>query len=151
MDYSVKNVRALSGGLEGNGFSATIYADDKKIGTVRDDGNGGEAYVDVPDAENKKAFDAFLATFPPEDFGGHKLEMTADLYLARLVDEALDAARIKRRCAKKTLFRVKGDPEGECRTVNSAYSEAVKAFITKKYGDSVEEILNERFIEGAKR
>lgn len=49
----LKNVKQF-GGMEGNGFNATVYLNDKKIGTVADDGVGAGIEFDVkPEAEKE--------------------------------------------------------------------------------------------------
>ena len=56
--------------------------------------------------------------------------------------------KLARSCSKKTLFRLKGDPVGDFRTLNGPpYSPAAKAFILGKYGDQVECIANENIEE----
>lgn len=42
------------------------------------------------------------------------------------------------------MNRVKGDKDGEYRTIKAPYDQKVKDWIVAKYGDQVVEILNEK-------
>jgi len=75
----------------------------------------------------------------------HEFEMSIDIFVSDIIQVWDNENRFKRLCKNKTLFRVKGDPADEWRTIKAVYSVQVKDFIVKKYGDKVEEILNERF------
>ena len=149
MVYSVKSAKGRSAGREGYGFSATICADGRAIGTAIDYGDGGSMEIVVKDAADKATLEAYVKGLPRYEYFGHFFDVTVDVYVSELVCAALNAARLKRLCAKSTLFRVKGDQKDECRTVKAPYSEKVKEFLKKKYGDSLEEIVNERFAKGA--
>ena len=143
--YEVKNVRNLSGGLEGDGFSAAIYRDGKKIGSAVDQGNGGAISYDFVDAAERKAMQDYANSLPDMESESSLLELNLDIYVCQLIDAFELNQKLKRNCAKMTLFTLKGDPEGEYRTVKAPYSPKVKAFIVGKYGDKVTEIVNERY------
>lgn len=52
----LKNVKTFQG-KEGNGFSASVYLDGKRIGTVTDSAFGGEYDYDIPSDAQKKISD----------------------------------------------------------------------------------------------
>lgn len=67
-----------------------------------------------------------------------------DTVIAQLVEEVESLRRLKRHCAKKTLFLLKGDnPKDGWRTIKHSWCEEVRAHLTNKYGDQILEIANE--------
>lgn len=65
-----------------------------------------------------------------------------------MVAELEELKRLKRACAKKTLFLLKGDKKEEgWRTINHPWGEKVKAHLVAKYGDQIQEIANETLVK----
>jgi len=56
-----------------------------------------------------------------------------------------DIRTAERWCKTKTVFRLKGDPEGSWLIIKAPFSDRVREHIARKYGDRVEEIANERY------
>jgi hypothetical protein len=59
-------------------------------------------------------------------------------------DEAAAKIRMLKECKNKTLFRLKTDKPGSYRICPFPFSKAVKDAFVKKYGDQIEEFLNEK-------
>ena len=54
MDITLKNVKIYAGlSQSSDAFTASVYVDGKKVGEAKDDGRGGNNYVDVRDAEGR--------------------------------------------------------------------------------------------------
>jgi len=144
--YTVKNIKTFRG-HEGHGFNVSLYCDNKKVAFVMDQADGHPVIIewDDPSAEGvlnnhiKDMTYTFYETVNP---------MTADIFIAQLVDrvenEKAVLAQQKRWIKNQTVFHIKGEPEGDFRTVKSPFSKKIKEFIINKYGDQVEYILNER-------
>jgi len=168
MNYSVKNVKSFRG-REGHGFNSTLYRDNKRVAYVDDDANGGECNYHWLDAKEPRvevettnwSGKSVIRKCTPEEakflnhikgmiytcqFTGDEHPMTEDIFVCELVEAYEEIKQYKRWCRKQTCFRLKGDKEGAWRTVNAPYDARVKAWVEKKYGDKVEEILNERFV-----
>lgn len=165
--YSRLTVKSLKSclGNEGYAYSATLYFDGKRVGEVRDDGNGGEPFVHffkkvggkiVRDEEAKKRVLAYVEEQPEVDMGPHPADRSKTWMLkpdlswvvGQVVDQALEEAQFKKWCRTKVCFRLKGDEEGTWRTIKANFKKEgarVKAHLVKEYGDRIEEILNERF------
>lgn len=156
--YSVRKVKTFEG-MEGQGFNAELMRDGRPVAFVIDEASGGEYHFDWYDqshgesAEEKLLTD-FCAQLPKEKLGpefcsaaGDEIAVDPDMYVGRLVDEYEDAKRLVRLCRTRLLFRVKGDTPGEYRTVSLARVtlEQARAAMAKKYGDTLEEVLNDRF------
>jgi len=169
MHFIVKGVKNLSG-LEGDGFTASIYrVDDSgkeiRVAEVMDAANGGEFSYRWLDAEKagrvdihtydymgepmvrqgtpeEKLFEEFAVSVEDE-FEGEVCRHSSDTYANLLVDNYETHQWLKRQCRKKTLYRLAGDEEGQWRTVLAGYDERVKRFLDRKYGDQVERIANE--------
>ena len=154
MNIQLKNVKVCNwASQETTCFDATIYADGKKIGTASNQGTGGSNNYHIPDADMRKAFHAHCKSLPPVPWGDEEwakdlapMESDADIVIGDLLAKYEETKQFKRWCKTQTCFRLKGDDLGSYRTVKAKYDPRVKAFIAKKYGDKVEEILNERFI-----
>jgi hypothetical protein len=139
-------------------YAANIYWQNKKVGDCSNDGHGGSTMVSIQGAKNaqKKEMEAFVMAhpstlewqekYPPQ--GLHPADETWTYYLELLVDhlayEVDELRDLKRICKKTVLFRVKGDPEGEYRTIKTEWGPAIEAHLAKKYGDDMLEILNEK-------
>lgn len=162
--YSVKNVKSFEG-REGLGYNCTLYCGKQRVATVIDSANGGEAQFrwldhDAPAVEvtydcygrtvtrkatpNEAAFLNFIKGKTYEAYGS-TYNYDGSAYVAKLVDDFEATKQFKRWCRKKTVFRVKGDAPDRWRTISVMYREDIKQELERRYGDQLEEVLNERF------
>jgi len=132
-------------------FSATIYIDGKKAGLAANRGQGGPNDIDWTDYGLSAAYLAWLdkEVMPVDTYDG-KIELleTASEKLDHLIDAALNDFEEKKwfktACRNRTVFRLKSDDRLDTwRTVKSAFSPAVKAWLQTRYGDELGEIANE--------
>ncbi len=166
--YEVKNVKTFVG-MEGEGFNASLYKDGVRIAFVMDEATGGPYSYQWDDRKADKVkindFDLkgdkitymgtpfqkelvdFMNTLPPieDEHSDEPMRVDLDIFVGHLVDDFEHTKWLKRQCKKKTLFRLKGDPEDEYKTVTHPFNGKVKEFLEKKYGEQVQEIINERF------
>ncbi len=146
MEYTVKNVKTFKG-TDGPGFSATLYRDEIKIASVLDEGDGGDMSFMWDRPAEAGLFKEYCETQPPMPMEGHDpLPMTTDIMVGRLVDNYTALAEQRRWCKGKIVFRLKGDKEGQWRTLKGVYSKPVDNILKDKFGDTLEEILNKRFV-----
>lgn len=118
-------------------FSASIYFDGKKIGTVQNKGRGGSHNYYWSDNEAGRRLNEW-AKAQPTEFEFDKL----DQFIDGLIDKAEILAQLKRWVKKATIFRLKGDKPGEWRMVKKGYVLRVVAFLTKKYGNKLEIVVD---------
>jgi hypothetical protein len=149
MSYSVKNVKtgpSREWGPNGS-YTCNLYNGSKKIAEVFEAGDGGCLDVRWLDRKQKEDFVKFAEsnTYVCE-YDGTTETYSADLYIAKLVEDYETTKRTKRMCRTKTVVRWKGDEEGEFRTFKAKYSQKVKEAIEAKFGNQIVEIVNERFI-----
>ncbi len=148
--YSVRNVKTFRG-MEGGGFNATLYRDGHRIAFVIDDATGGDMRIQWADARSRGAEEKrlleFLKTLPKERGEDTEYDVTPDIFLDALVNQAQAEKRLKRLFEKETLFRLKSDPtdDDKWRVINTCFSPGVKAAFVKRYGDRLGEILNEAY------
>jgi hypothetical protein len=164
---TVKNLQTCQGN-EGYAYSCTLYLDGKKVGTARDDGNGGMVFVEFwkkvggqvkRDVEAEKKVLAYVEEQPDVDMGerpgkpGEKWMMKADLewVVGQVVEDAIEERQHKTWCRTKVCFRVAGQPEGEWHVFKGKFKGSeqkwrgiVETHCARK-GLQLEEILNERF------
>jgi hypothetical protein len=147
MKVELKNLKSYSGlSRETAAFTAALYIDGKRAADLRNDGNGGCNEMHFDDRALEQKFYDYCKSLPPVPSGYEgmgDLEMNADFFISLLVEKEEQKKYLKTKCRKQTLFTLKGDKEGEWRTVRAPFSPKVKDFIVGKYGDAVSEIVNE--------
>ena len=141
MEITLKNIKVAAFlSQETVAFSATVFIDGKRVGTVDNAGQGGGNNYNFDYPKLLEAAEEFVKTQPrvfPE------FENDLDSYIGKLVDDHENKKRLARICKKKTLFLLEGDDESKgWRTIKHPYGEAVQAFLDKNYGSKVARILN---------
>lgn len=152
MKFELKNISYNSRlSEETAAYSATLFIDGKKAGTVSNHGHGGcdnqhlEKWVDLA------AVEAYIkANHPPleSEFGSDPIPCDLELLCARLLDEHLLGKAIKSKLSKNhvVLFdkQVLSWPKAK---IAPAHLEQFKAELSKRYPGYV--LLNDRPIEVA--
>jgi len=138
-------------------FSASIYIDGGRAGTVHNRGCGGSHEIDWTDRSLGKGYEAWLKgqPVPFETYDG-KIELLDNLHdkLEVTINEALDVfeqtAWLKRQCKTKTLFKLKDkeDPDNPDQwwVIPASFNKLAKMRLRQMYGDNLGEIANERFV-----
>jgi hypothetical protein len=149
MELTIKNLK-MHQTQDGHAFTCTCYIDGEKAFTVEQDGWGGENFYFPIKPGDLKLLDAVqehAKTLPPvvNPFGD-PLPCNLDLWLEEVINQYLEDKEFKRKCKKKTLFRLKADKEGTYWTSNEPYSTAYADHLRRKYGDALVEIINERYL-----
>jgi hypothetical protein len=160
--YSLKKVKAGMG-QDGVSYSADLYRDGKKVAEVADYSDGGPEAIHWLDWEagnvlingldhnyvgtkEEKLFIEFVITQTYMClYEGEKVPHTAGTYLGEMVDTHFNEKMLKRACKTKTVYRLKDDAKGEYVTLPRPYNAEIKAALVKKYGDRLEEVINERY------
>ncbi len=163
MAYTIKSVKTFRG-MEGHGFNVTLLRDGKKVALVMDEGCGGEARfewvdyampkVDVPWTNYGQEPISIRCT--PEEatlyeflrgktcqFDTLTLSMNPDLFIGELLTKYENDKRFARLCKTKTIFHLRSDPVDSWRKFNSPFNKRMKDLIVEKYGNQVDEIMNE--------
>ena len=107
-------------------FSASIYLDGKKAGTVSNRGCGGC---------NEYYWKNRIPLIPTGDSLDEKID--------DLLNEAEEKKQFKRWCKTKTVFALKGDEAGTFRTIAHRFTQEVKDFLHRKHGNKLARIVNE--------
>ena len=134
---------------ETNCFSAEVWVDGKYLARVSNDGQGGSNNYDfdlTKDGGRWKEFSEWCKALPHDFEFEYEDQVIDNLFQqwAEKEDERKSKAQLRRLCKTKTVFRLKGDPEGSWLTIKHPYDDCVKAHLKAKYGDKVEEVANER-------
>ena len=146
MNITLKNVK-FSEHLseETNAFTATLHVDGKKIGECRNDGRGGNTYVDHLDSSTKQQFrecEEYCKSLPPieHEFNGEQFSVNSNL--EHIVDDLFEQW-LRKKEEKKLERKMKnhlmwGVPKGySYRTLNfgqpisSLPKEVVQKYIDK--------------------
>jgi hypothetical protein len=137
---SVKGVKSFQG-MSTLGFNASLYENGKRLGLVIDEGSGG-SYLYRIDRKKRDVFEKWARVHKQEGIEA------LDSVLAELVDTFEQTKQLKRMCKKKTVVRLKDDPEDSFSTWARPYTPEFAAQLREKH--DVVEIVNERFLKGAK-
>ena len=138
---TLKNVRANAKlSEETTCFSATLYADGRKVAEVGKRGEGGPNFyhwAKPADAVTVAGYAAGLpryAEYAPESL---------DVLVGDLLTRAEDLKWLAHHTKAKTLFMLEESKPGNWHTVAAPYTPAVKAFIHRKYAGKVKCIAND--------
>ena len=153
MNAELRKIKELNTGA----FTAELWIDGKLAAGVEDDGRGGGYMYRWADLMHGRSVlqDSFTAWIKAKDpitytftDGDRTLPMTPDLWVS---DEMLDQ-QLRRSCRRNTLIRLKGDNSDSYHSFKPAwkFSPTVAAKIREDHGSDLLEIINERFIKGAK-
>ena len=152
MGYSVKGVKTFQG-MEGRGYNATLYRDNKAVALIIDDASGGGCRYEWKDFDiknrvnvNRKTYDGSIHKYAGtaeeklfvEACGGYE-----DCFAKRLVNDADSLKYWKRKLNSKIII----DDGGEIRHFNIKYGEKHDAEILKRYPEAT--ILNKMPTEKA--
>lgn len=128
---SPASYRAAAGTWQDNEKAALVWAMDW--------------YTNSPDAQESRNIDAQLAAqYPDSKRTKTPFDALVD-WVNHTADEVLSAkkaqAQLNRWSKTKTVFRLKGDPKGEYRTLGVPLTDArVLPMLRQKYGDTIEYI-----------
>ena len=153
MKVELKKIKELNTGA----FTAELWIDGNLAAGVDDDGRGGAYWYRWADLMHGKSdleaeFKAWIKAKDPVTYtftdGDRTLPMTPDLWIS---DEILDQ-RLRQSCKRNTLIRLNGDDSESYHSFKPAwrFSDEVAKQIRADYGSDLIEIINERFIKGAK-
>ena len=136
-------------------FTASLTRDGKKVAEVKNDGHGGMNLTYFQDRAEERAFLDFARALPPYQTDGQSLTMDGDFFLSLLASQeeqrAFDAKQTQRwarQCRKATVFRFKGDKQGQWLIVSNGQGqplnpEAFAKWVAAKHpGKAIEAVLN---------
>ena len=146
LDYSVKGVKSFRG-MEGQGFNATLYRGKIKIAFVIDEANGGCYHYDWFNRAEEKILMDYCESLPKEAvYDDMEISVDPDMLVGALVDKYENDKKFSRLCKTSTVFRLKGDPDGQYQVYKKVpFNEAMRKLLMEKYGDTIEDILNEKY------
>jgi hypothetical protein len=148
MEITLKNVKiAAFASQETTCFEATLYIDGRRAAVVANDGGGGCNRYRFADRALEARFRAHCAALPPlpadPERGYGPLPMDADLLVGQLLARHEAEKQHRRWCKDAVVFRLKGDEVGTYRSLKTAFTERIRPGLVARYGDALEEILNE--------
>jgi hypothetical protein len=155
MELTLKNIKTNSAMSEETVcFSATVYVDNHKIGTVVNRGHGGSNEYQWTDPMMGHVLEDWaekevIVTEDPTD--PEKVMFVdfekLDWKIGEIIEVHESKKWFKAKCRGKVLFRLKGDDDESWRTLKlrdgGKYTDETKAWMVKRYGDELAEIANE--------
>ena len=166
MNAELRKVKVYDGmSRETTAFNAELWIDGKLAAHVENAGGGGPNFlrwVDMMHGKSafQKAFDAWTEALPPvpvedewaTERGFGPMAMDAELWIGEEVERIAWEQQLRRACGRNTLIRLEGDGTNEWRTFKPAvkFTPEVGTQLRAKHGANLIEIINERFIKGAK-
>ncbi len=146
-NYSVKAVKTFEG-MEGYGFNANLYRNNKKVARVIDSADGGCYFFNFDDPAEEKLLDDMCAKLPAvtSTLGGNQAftyQPDSDTFFNDLVCDYEHKKWAKRACKGKTLFRLVDDKPDTWQVSEIPFSPKLKTALVAKFGNKLESILNE--------
>ena len=146
--YEIKNVRTWDT-YDGGGFSATIYRDGHKVGTVENTGTGGsnDYWWDNSDWSQDQAIHAAAVAAGHTGLGEKYNNAEAE---DELIDDLLEKYEVTKTLMRvsrtKTVFLLEGeDPYEAVRTVGGNQDlPGVASYLARKYGEDKVQIWDRR-------
>ena len=123
----VRGVTPLQG-LYWEGFKASLYYQEIRMGVIKDDGSGSGIQYSEFKADGMKILDKLFLTSSDKE---------------KFIYRLIDVYYLDQRCKDSTLFVLKGDRRGEARIISRAYSSRLGTFLRSKYSDQLSVIYNE--------
>jgi hypothetical protein len=135
-------------------FSATVYADGKRAGTVCNRGCGGSNEYHWADSVLGVEIEVWAekeVIITADPINPEKVMFVDFEKLDWKINEIIEALEEKKwfkaKCRGKVLFRLKGDDDSSWRTLKlrsgGKYTDETKAWMVKRFGDDLGEIANE--------
>jgi len=152
--WSVKKVKTMRG-HDGDAMSCSLYRDGKEVCEVYDDSWGGEYMYHWKEGKN---FEAELSEFAKSirvesEYLPEGIDYDSDVVVYTLAYTILEAKeakkeenRLKRACKNKIIFTLKSKPDHELSYKQPYIPTKHKSQLEAKYGDDLQEIINERFL-----
>jgi hypothetical protein len=134
--YSIKNLKNWRG-MDGLGYTGSIYRAGHRVGQVTQDGSGGESRFEWNNKKEQSLAEKFgksLYVKRPTIYRTSAKD-SLELYFADLCDKYELDKKLKKLTKVSTLFRLPSDPEGEWRTINKPFVPPWKDVIRKKLSD----------------
>jgi hypothetical protein len=135
------------GSEETTRFDAELYIDGKYAAVVSNDGHGGCHHFLFSDRDLEQRFYAYARSLPPVKTEFGMMDMDDEMLVDELLSRYEEEKQLKRWCKKSTVIRLKGSEEGSYQQFPEPFSAAMKGFLVNRYGDQLEEIVNERFAQ----
>jgi len=160
--FTIKGLKSHDG-HDGLCFVASLYLDGKKLGTVRNDGNGGPNFYEtegghaqlqteiypiveaILDANPDGCWAEFRKDKPLNDSGQHYFS-PLDFLVEAMIEELEIAKQIKRHCRTKICFRSSSTEPDSFGYFKCPFTAQNREWVIKKLaerGDTDIEILNE--------
>ncbi len=131
-------------GHEGEGFYCQLWVDGKLAAHVTDSGNGGSPLYLWVDKKAREEVHAHIATLPPKQCFCKGMEPWSQKADAEtFIVDLIARHKLKKTCKTKTVFRLKGQEDGDYYEMKAIYSPQIAQEIRQKYGDTLLEIINE--------
>jgi hypothetical protein len=90
-------------------YEASVYFDNKRVGTVKNDGHGGADYWRPSDEKGWKAMQAYISTLDGEVFYNTYIAPSLEQICCEIVTDYLNSKDLKRALSKKVLFQKNGN------------------------------------------
>lgn len=137
--YEAKNIKNTVG-MEGNGFTATLYRNGVKVGEAADYADGAMIHLRFLSKAAESDFATEAQLHSPES-----KYCAPDIFAGHIVGTCEAIAKIKRACSKKILVQLEGDDKTDSyREIKWPFNPETAAKVRAHYGDKLLCILNEQ-------
>lgn len=142
-NLAIKSVK-IAGGEETVRFELKLYINGKFAAHVSNGGTGGPHRWYWESLELKSLFNQHVQYLDSQGKFEYKVEQ-GDQLIDEMVADFQETKQLKTWCRTQIVIRLVGDEPGQYRTIKGKYSPQVKESLIKRYGNKIEEIINDRF------
>jgi hypothetical protein len=128
---------------ETEAFTADLWIDDKKAAYVGNTGQGGATDFDFDDRKLEQEFYKYCLALPAVKSKHGDLPMSADLFVALLVEKLVLKKQLTTWCKHSVIYRHKDTPKGSWYKSKMKFTPAVAETIRVRAGDNFALIANE--------
>jgi hypothetical protein len=137
MEFTVKNIKTFRG-MEGIGYNATLYLNDKKFAEVLDDAHGGEVNIECFNKDDYAILSNYVLTLPKwkSGFSEEMYDMTVCLFVENMINKILDAKKLEKAKKKGICFKLNADSKNTFRTINTHDMAIAVNHLNKQFGNN---------------
>ena len=144
--YQIKGLKIFKG-MDDHGFNCNLLRYGKKIAEVVNDGSGGPTLFHWLDKAEEPKLQALCNKVEPADYDGIMLNCDMDIFIGEMIDHLQEENAWKSRCQNFTIVLLKSLEDSQYIQYKAPYSPELAEKIREKYGDDLEEIVNERYLK----
>lgn len=114
-------------------YTADVYIDGKKVGWVRDTGQGGGSWCEWDEPADSKRMDVYLAMLPDDD----GIPWSQDYFFSDMAEKLNHIKWLKAYCRRHLVYKLPGDDAGTYHHVSGKPDQGARDFLSDEHPDAI--------------